>query len=80
MACAASGRSRFPARLRGVLGGACMIVALTHAGGTEYDEDDGSHRRVRDRCGRRWPICSCRNLRGCGPTQTAGPEWEGLSL
>jgi hypothetical protein len=79
-ACAAAAApSQFPARLRGVLGGAQarLIIALTHAANTEYDEDDGPVRRLRGRCGQRWPICTCRDFRGRGPAQTAGPEWEG---
>jgi hypothetical protein len=75
---AATALSRFPARSRGVSGGeqARLIVALTQPVRTE---DDGSVHPVSGPCGRRWPICTCRDLRGQGPAQTAGPEWEGPS-
>jgi hypothetical protein len=76
---AATAPTRFPATLRGVLVGVQtrLIVALTHAASTEYDEDVGSDRRLRGRCGRRGPICAWRDLTGRGPAPIAGPSGRG---
>jgi hypothetical protein len=75
-ACAATGRSRFPARLGGVPDGgqARLIVALAHAASTEYDEDDESNRRVRSRDGRCWPICACRSSEDAVRRKLPGPN------
>lgn len=76
---AATGPSRFPVELTRMLGGAeaRLILALAHAASVEDDQHDTSDQPTCDRCGRRWPLCTCRRPNRPGPESADGPEPEG---